>query len=425
MTDYKLYENGTHLLQGKYKYVSPIQEGSFGKVTLAIDVNTNTKYAMKAMYKSNPGICNVARHEIKILTKLGNRNPNICQLVEWFETEDFVILMLEYCANGDLYDLIHSTTQVSAVDVWHIAREMQSGLEFAHRMGIYHRDIKPENVLFTEYGQVKLCDWGLSTTERYNREFKVGSEKYMAPECFGSRPDFKKYDCKYSDYWSFGITLLTAIFRTSPFKPMGDANTVEADSNYKHFVNNQRSDVLFDIYPTMNQHCYDVVMNTLKIGGVDDDLASYTSKIESRSLVKLIETLQNNWKFGLTIDEEYELEELNHDNHAVFDMDDLDVNGNSEQETLPLPPLSERHMEYNVERTELQHEVMKQLPFPSLVESCLSKSWCDFDEDDFEKIFDKLSVSKAKKLQLNTIDEGLATKHGHIHIVEDEIYTRV
>ena len=421
MTNYTLYEQGKLLLNEKYKYVSPIQEGSFGKVTLAIDVETNTKYAMKAMYKSNPGICNVARHEIKMLSKLGNGNANICQLVEWFETDDFVILMLEYCANGDLYDLIHSTTQVSAVDIWHIAREMQSGLEYAHSLGIYHRDIKPENVLFTEYGQVKLCDWGLSTTRRYSRDFKVGSEKYMAPECFGSRPDVSEYDCKYSDYWSFGVTLLTAIFGTSPFKPMGEANTVEADSNYKHFVNHQRTDVLFDIYPTMNQHCFEVVMTALKVGGVDDDLSSYKSKIESRSLQKLISTLQNNWKFGLTIDEEDELEDLNHDDHAVFDMDDIDI----EQQTLPLPQESEN---LDVERrAREQDEPNKHLPFPSLVESYpLSKSWCDFDEDDFEKIFDNLSVAKRdKKLRLNTIDEGITTKHGQIHIVENEIYTSV
>ena len=52
MTNYTLYEQGKLLLNEKYKYVSPIQEGSFGKVTLAIDVETNTKYAMKAMYKA-------------------------------------------------------------------------------------------------------------------------------------------------------------------------------------------------------------------------------------------------------------------------------------------------------------------------------------------------------------------------------------
>ena len=69
MTNYTLYEQGKLLLNEKYKYVSPIQEGSFGKVTLAIDVETNTKYAMKAMYKSNPGICNVARNEIKMIPK--------------------------------------------------------------------------------------------------------------------------------------------------------------------------------------------------------------------------------------------------------------------------------------------------------------------------------------------------------------------
>lgn len=415
MTDYSSYEKGQFLLNGKYKYLSPIQAGSFGKVTLAVDVATGVKYAMKAMYKSDPGICKVARHEIKMLTRLGSGSPNICRLVEWFETEEFVILMLEYCANGDLYDLIHSTSQVPAVDIWHIAREMHSGLAYAHSLGIYHRDIKPENVLFTAHGQVKLCDWGLSTTRRISRDFRVGSEKYMAPECFGTREQVAQYDCQYADYWSFGITLLTAIFGTSPFKPMGSRNTVEADTNYKHFVAHQRPEVLFDVYPTMSQRCFDVVMHALKIGGVDDDMASYTSKIESRSLLELMASLQNQWKFGLTIDEEYDLEEMNHED-MVFDMDDVNERGEEKAGTSKDVVLSvsevpgDCDLERDISRAASEP---KQLPFPSLIESYpLSRSWCDFDEEDMAQM-----VKLTMKEKLATIDEG--KKFGEIQIVDE------
>lgn len=424
LSEYEAYEQGLYLLQETYQYVSQIQKGSFGKVTLAVDVKTNSKVAMKAMWKTTKDVARMARHEIRILQKLGRLNDHICRLVDHFETSEFIVLVLEYCANGDLYDVIHSGSNANprAVDVWHLAKEMYSGLEYAHSLGIHHRDLKPENILFTDEGRVKICDWGLATTSRHSADFNVGTEKYMAPECFLNSPasSSDEYDCKYADYWSFGVTLLTAVFGTAPFKPVranddtwgsGDAfkrknksvkKSLESDCNFKKFVVYNLPEVLYDIYPTMNSNCFRIFMHLLKVGGIEDDVQLYNQKIQNRSMSKFIDDLENNWKYGLTVweeDELYQQEEEPEHGHDLFDMDDFSSSNRKSE--------SEEDDEYNVEdyngeaAVRLQDEAAQHIPIPSLVESlgesCQPKSWYDLEDDlndeEFKKLFASLSVN--------------------------------
>lgn len=466
MQDYKFdsYENKSSLLGGKYQYISPIQEGSFGKVTLAYNTELKCEVAMKAMYKHQPEIKRMANHEIKMLTKLGSKSDNICQLLDHFETDEYVVLVLEYCSSGDLYDLIHSGLNISAVDLWHIAKELSSGVKYAHSLGIYHRDIKPENVLFNSFGRVKLCDWGLSTTVRHSNQFNVGTEKYLAPECFKNEEEKRSghedegddtYDCKYADYWSLGITLLTAVFGTSPFKPVGVSSSLESDTNFKNFVHFGKIEVLYDIYPTMNKNCFEIFMNLLKTGE-KDDRENKNRKISSRDLNLFLHDLELNWKFGLSIDEEYELEQLdeednakNHKDSDLFDMDDDDLGyGSSKQDSLTDPT---NYDDDDSELDELEDFIgvtnSIKIPnrngngtvggqpgthrntmhahghtvnsIPSLIESTSGKSWCDFDDADDAEGDVEEEDEEGNGNTLSLLIEGLKVK-SELNTIKEE-----
>jgi len=41
---------------------------------------------------------------------------------------------------------------------------MIDGVEHIHKKGFVHLDLKPENILITKYLEVKIADFGLSTT---------------------------------------------------------------------------------------------------------------------------------------------------------------------------------------------------------------------------------------------------------------------
>lgn len=412
--DYKAYESSKYLLKNTYRYVEPIENGSFGKVTLAYNIHTKTKVAMKSIYKSNKELRLMALNEINHLKTLGRANANICQLLDHFESRDFIHLILEYCPNGDLYELIHSANKLANIEIWTLAKEIHNGLNYAHSLGIYHRDIKPENILFDSIGQVKICDWGLATNKRFSSDFDIGTEKYMAPEVFAhSSPLFQnkiEYDVLFADYWSVGITLLTALFGNAPFKPIpNDSNykSLESDYNFKKFVFYNQHDILYDIYPMMNSNCFEIFMNILNIGGLEDDLSQYQSKIHQRNFDQFILDLEKNWNKGLTVDDE--LFYLDDDQDELLFDDDVIHNDDVFKLDEQISDTSNSQINYYV-NCNLSNESndsndsknLSNINVPSLVDSSLqSKSWYDLDEEDedneFEIFFKTLSLKNDSK----------------------------
>ena len=76
-----------------------------------------------------------------------------------------------------------------------------------------HRDIKPSNVLVNSRGQIKLCDFGVSSElENSVADTFVGTGTYMAPERIQGSP----YSVK-SDVWSVGLTLMELAIGKFPF----------------------------------------------------------------------------------------------------------------------------------------------------------------------------------------------------------------
>lgn len=144
-------------------------------------------------------------------------HPNIVGVLQVGETESgYAYLVMEYHQRGSLDARIHNHGPLPTEDVLRLGVKMAGALETAHRLGILHRDVKPGNILFTDYGEPTLTDFGIA---HVSGGFKTaagtltGSPAFTAPEVLSGEPPTTA-----SDVYSLGATLFCALTGHAAFE---------------------------------------------------------------------------------------------------------------------------------------------------------------------------------------------------------------
>lgn len=251
------------LIGGRYQTISPLNHGSFGMVFMAKDVRTEQTVAIKCLTKKSAAgnfdsdfAIDEKSEELILHRRLGE-HPNIVNLIESFETDAHVYLVLEFCPRGDLYEAIRiGHGPLETEHVRHFMLELVDAVAYIHSKGVYHRDIKPENIFLTQSGSVKLGDFGLATTEKWTYETTVGSDRYMSPEQYDSAG--AGYSPAQADIWAIGVCLLNILFSRNPF-----TTPTESDPLFLDFSRDKQS--LFDVFPSMSQDTYEVIVECMNL----------------------------------------------------------------------------------------------------------------------------------------------------------------
>ncbi|PGH08619.1 serine/threonine protein kinase [Blastomyces parvus] len=249
------------LLNGRFRTVAPLNHGSFGMVFLADDTVTGDQVAIKCLTKTSSGdsyplAVDERSEELECHTRLGH-HPNIVNLLDSFETESHIFLVLEYCSMGDLYEAIRNNRgPLETEHVRALMLQLVSAVEYMHSKGLYHRDIKPENIFLTHDGSMKLGDFGLATRSPWSYEACVGSDRYMAPEQYDPTPS--GYSTEQADIWSVGICLLNILFARNPF-----VTPTESDIFFVDYTRDRQS--LFDIFHNMSQDTFEILSNAMAL----------------------------------------------------------------------------------------------------------------------------------------------------------------
>jgi serine/threonine protein kinase len=169
-----------------------------------------------------------------------SKPSSIVKLLEVYEEEEYVHLVMEYCPGGALGELFQSDEHDSDQDSDHqnnsqcsleesthkemgerlsnemsikrIMRKLLYAVKFLHDTGIAHRDLKLDNIMLVrktecaiETADIKIVDFGLSAEfdvdEFSSEKFKqlVGTPHYLAPEVLNHAYDEK------CDIWALGV----------------------------------------------------------------------------------------------------------------------------------------------------------------------------------------------------------------------------
>ena len=142
-----------------------LNSGKFARVYLARKKKTSPDFlvALKVLKKAtiaSSGMAQYLQSEICILSNL--RHPNIVRLYSYFYDAHNVYLALEYCAGGELWDVLNEEGSFAETRVAKYALQLTSALTYIHAKNVIHRDIKPENLLLDCADNLKLCDFGWS-----------------------------------------------------------------------------------------------------------------------------------------------------------------------------------------------------------------------------------------------------------------------
>lgn len=126
------------------------------------------------------------QHEIKTLKTLSH--PNIIQLYEVMETDKVLFLIMEHASGGEALDYVVAHGRIAEDKARDLFRQIISAVSYCHRNRIVHRDLKAENLLLDRGLQIKLIDFGLSSSFSENELLNTpcGSPVYAAPEIIKS-----------------------------------------------------------------------------------------------------------------------------------------------------------------------------------------------------------------------------------------------
>ncbi|XP_060582113.1 serine/threonine-protein kinase MARK1-like isoform X2 [Ruditapes philippinarum] len=236
-----------------YRIEKTIGEGAYAKVKLAealpsklarlpdmdshIDHEGNLKVAIKVIEAKN-----VPKEFVQkfLPRELENHCPmpphqNVVRVFEQFRSTDRFYVVMEYCNQGDLLDLINGRISESCKGLGEdrarsLFRMLTEGMHHIHTNGIVHRDLKCENVLLDKELNLKITDFGFSTRfvpgQSSLLKTSCGSYAYTAPEVIKQKP----YDGTKSDIWSLGIILFAMLNGRLPFN---DAQLADLEEDQK------------------------------------------------------------------------------------------------------------------------------------------------------------------------------------------------
>ena len=150
--------------------------------------------------------------ELEILYKCNSRM--IISFFGAFFLDNCISICTEFMDGGSLERYMPVNENV----LRHISFCVIEGMVYLWNLKILHRDIKPYNILVNTKGEVKLCDFGVSTqlVKSITTTF-LGTNVYMAPE----RVQGHDYG-KPAEVWSFGVTLFELATGQLPFQNMNE-----------------------------------------------------------------------------------------------------------------------------------------------------------------------------------------------------------
>jgi serine/threonine protein kinase len=203
---------------GRYEIISELGRGGMASVYQATDPRFERKVAIKVLPKAflhDPQFRIRFEREAKMIAAL--EHSAIVPVYDFGEQDDQPYIVMRLMSGGSLADKLKDD-KLSIEEAAQIVRRVASALSAAHQRGIVHRDLKPGNILFDQYNNAFLSDFGIARISESSAALTgsniLGTPAYMSPEQVQGDRDIDGR----SDIYALGVIFYQMLVGNTPYQ---------------------------------------------------------------------------------------------------------------------------------------------------------------------------------------------------------------
>ncbi len=143
-----------------YEKLQFLGQGAFGSVYKVVRKNSGTREIIRALKQISKKSMNVSeeskeeiKNEIEVLKNIDH--PNIMKIFEFFEDENNIYLVNEFCGGGDVAGMNDKYGLFPEFFLKYVMFQVFLAISFLHSNKVVHGDIKRENIAFVYQGKKK------------------------------------------------------------------------------------------------------------------------------------------------------------------------------------------------------------------------------------------------------------------------------
>jgi serine/threonine protein kinase len=203
---------------GRYIILSELGRGGMATVYHAKDPYFDRDVAVKILphtFLHDPQFRVRFEREAKTIAAL--EHAAIVPVYDFGEDEGQPFIVMRLMSGGSLADKLVDA-KLSLEESVRVITQLAPGLDAAHKSGIVHRDLKPGNILFDQYNNAYLSDFGIARLKEGDSTLTgsriLGTPAYMSPEQIQGN---KSIDNR-SDLYAMGVIFYQMLVGNTPFQ---------------------------------------------------------------------------------------------------------------------------------------------------------------------------------------------------------------
>src|SRR5262245_51248111 len=181
------------LLDGRFRILRKLGEGSMGEVYLAEHVRLHRREALKVLlpqFEPHPAFLSRFRREARAVNRL--QHPHIVTIYDYGQLPNGrFYLSMEYAEGARLDEVLRRLGPLPGGRALNVLCQLADAVDHAHTRGVLHRDVKPANLVLLpdQPEQIKVLDFGLAKILHDERDLRkvtvrgsvFGMPAYMSP----------------------------------------------------------------------------------------------------------------------------------------------------------------------------------------------------------------------------------------------------